>query len=128
MKLRVYFALYYLTPANTRASNLEDLYALTEPRLAILKKYFAEYRSKFARNERLKPYLQLPYIKLQKVENKTFEYCISQDFIKELEEKMEAEFKAVLHFLQKDGQNSSFLMKMFEYYTNFHPKAQEMRE
>lgn len=128
MKLRVYFALFYLTPSNTRSTNLEELYALTEPRLGSLKKYFAENGSKFARNERLKPYLQLPYIKLQRVDNKTFDYCISADFISELEEKIEAEFKSVIHFLSKDGQSSSFLMKMFEYYTNSHPKAQEMRE
>lgn len=41
---------------------------------------------------------------------------------------MEKEFSAVQHFMQKDGNNSSFLMKMFEYYTNSHPRAQEMRE
>lgn len=81
MKLRVYFAFFYLTPANTRASNLDDLYAMTEPRLSLLKKYFAENGAKFARNERLKAYLQLPYIKLSRVDNKTFEYCICQEFI-----------------------------------------------
>ena len=128
MKCKVYFAFYYLTPQNTSQMSLEDLYAMTEKRLAGLKSYFGEHGSKFARNERLKPFLQLPYLKLSKAEsNKTFEYCISSEFIEELEDKLETETNSVIAFLQKNSQNKSFVVKIFEYYTNTNPKAKDMR-
>lgn len=129
MKCKVYFALYYLTPMNTKRMDLESLYALTEKRMISLKKYFGEHGSKFARNKRLKPFLQLPYLKLSKAnQNKTFDYCVSDGFIQELETKIDMELSTIISFLQKNSQNKSFVVKIFEYYTNTNVKADDMRQ
>ena len=102
---------------------------MTEKRMISLKRYFGEHGSKFARNNRLKPYLQLPYLKLNKAnQNKTFEYCVSQRFIQELESKIEIEINTIISFLQKNSQNKSFVVKIFEYYTNTNVKADDMRQ
>lgn len=129
MKCRVFFALFYLTPMNTKRMDLESLYSMTEKRMISLKRYFGEHGSKFARNDRLKPFLQLPYLKLSKAENnKTFEYCVSEKFIQELERKIELEINTIIGFLKKNSQNKSFVVKIFEYYTNTNVKADDMRQ
>ena len=129
MKCRVYFALFYLTPMNHKRMDLESLYSMTEKRLISLKRYFGEHGSKFARNKRLKPFLQIPYLKLNKAEqNPTFEYCISEQFIEELERKIQIEVSTIISFLQKNSQNKSFVVKIFEYYTNTNVKADDMRQ
>lgn len=128
MKCRVYFALFYLTTMNTRNSDLETLLGLTKKRMKNLKTFFGQHGAKFAQNKRLRAYLQVPYFKLGKSnDNETLEYCLSDQFIIDLEYEIEKEIDSVIKFLKKNSRNKSFIVKIFEYYTNTNVKADEMR-
>lgn len=128
MKCRVYFALFYLTTMNTRNSDLETLLNLTKKRMKSLKTFFGQHGAKFAQNKRLRAYLQVPYFKLGKSsDNETLQYCLSDQFIIDLEYEIEKEIDSVIKFLKKNSRNKSFVVKIFEYYTNTNVKADEMR-
>ena len=128
MKCRVFFAIYYLTSMNTRNSEYESLMSLTKKRMQHLKLFFGEHGSVFAKSDRLKGYLQIPYLKLsQATENQTLKYCLSDKFLNDLEIEIEAEVDSVIQFLSKNSRNKSFVVKIFEYYTNTNVKAEDMK-
>ena len=94
-----------------------------------LKNFFGQHGSVFAENQRLKGYLRIPYLKVGVAsENKTLNYCLSEKFIRDLEIEIEAEIDGVIRFINKNSRNKSFVVKIFEYYTNTNVKADEMRE
>lgn len=93
-----------------------------------LKKFFGQHGAKFSKNKDLKGFLQIPYLKLGKSnENKTLEYCLSDQFILDLEYEVESEIDNVINFLKKNSRNKSFVVKIFEFYTKTNEKADEMR-
>lgn len=93
-----------------------------------LKKFFGQHGAKFSKSKSLRGYLQIPYLKFGKVnDNPTLEYCLSDQFIVDLEGEIEKEIDSVIKFLKKNSRNKSFVVKIFEYYTNTNDKADEMR-
>lgn len=93
-----------------------------------LKKFFGQHGAKFSKSKKLKGFLQIPYLKFGKFnENKTLEYCLSDQFIVDIEYEIEKEIDSVINFLKKNSRNKSFIVKIFEYYTNTNTKADEMR-
>jgi len=114
---------------NTKDSDLDSMTKKTQKRMKNLKKFFGQHGSVFAQNKRLKGYLQIPYLKLGVAsDNKTLNYCLSDKFIQDLEVEIESEIDGVIHFINKNSRNKSFVVKIFEYYTNTNVKADEMRE